>query len=252
MEARFRRGESSPIPRTAARHRFSETESVYLRYRVKYSENWIGSGRDYHPHEFHILTNEDDDYVGPSHTHLTLYVEHNYRAGGGIPIIGFQDGKNIDPDRVDLNLTAVSERRATAGCNGDPKGDRGDCYVAGGRHNNGRFWRAPRAALTRARFNGSREGWHTVEAYFQLNSIVAGKGYPDGIAQYWLDGQLLIDRRNVLFRTGEFPEMKFRHLLFAPYIGDGSPVDQSAWYDDILVMTGRPEKTHRGKGSSQG
>src|SRR6185436_8496564 len=81
IEIHFRRGDTSPTPRIAFRHLFPESESVYLRYWVKYSDNWVGSGKPYHPHEFMFLTNADDDYVGPSRTHLTAYVEHNYQNG---------------------------------------------------------------------------------------------------------------------------------------------------------------------------
>jgi hypothetical protein len=92
-----------------------------------------------------------------------------------------------------------------------------------------------------------------VEAFFKLNSIRKGVGQDDGIAQYWLDGQLIIDRHDVLFRTGAFPKMKFRQFMFAPYIGDGSPVDQKAWYDDFVVMTGRPDKLgETGTGKMEG
>ena len=36
------------------------------------------------------------------------------------------------------------------------------------------------------------------------------------------------------------PAMKFNQLLVAPYIGDGSPVDQTMWVDDLRVGTDRP------------
>ncbi|HEY2379358.1 MAG TPA: hypothetical protein VGH98_25480 [Gemmatimonadaceae bacterium] len=29
-------------------------------------------------------------------------------------------------------------------------------------------------------------------------------------------------------------------FIIAPYIGDGSPVAQSLWYDDLVVMTAPP------------
>src|SRR2546426_6910387 len=85
LEAHFPAGATTPTWGGAARHLFTETESVYLSYWVKYSANWVGSGQLYHPHEFQFLTNEDDPYMGPSFTHLTTYVEHNYQ-NGGIPV----------------------------------------------------------------------------------------------------------------------------------------------------------------------
>ena len=79
-----------------------------------------------------------------------------------------------------------------------------------------------------------------METFFRLNSIRGRQGQRDGIAQYWIDGQLVIDRHDVMFRTSSFPTMKFRQLLIGPYMEDGSPVEQTAWYDDIVVMTARP------------
>src|SRR4030095_9860153 len=44
---------------------------------------------------------------------------------------------------------------------------------------------------------------------------------------------------NVIIRTGANPDMKWNQFLIAPYIGDGSPVDQSMWVDNLLVATSR-------------
>ena len=79
-----------------------------------------------------------------------------------------------------------------------------------------------------------------VEAYFKLNTISGGKGVSDGVVQYWFDGQPTIDHRNVLLRTGANPTMQFNQIVLAPYIGDGSPVAQSMWIDNLTVGTGRP------------
>ena len=34
--------------------------------------------------------------------------------------------------------------------------------------------------------------------------------------------------------------MQFNQFLLTPYIGDGSPVDQYMWVDDLVVATSRP------------
>ncbi|MEO8138277.1 MAG: hypothetical protein ABI742_01465, partial [Gemmatimonadota bacterium] len=100
-------------------------------------------------------------------------------------------------------------------------------------------WRAAQPAFTTTPGPGYKNAWHKVEVYFQLNTIQAGKGQNDGIAQYWFDGQLLIDHQNVLFRTGSNPTMQFNQFLIAPWIGVGSPVAQTMWVDDVVVATGR-------------
>ena len=80
----------------------------------------------------------------------------------------------------------------------------------------------------------------TPEAYFQANSISGGVGVADGVIQYWFNGTLVIDRHDMMFRTGARPNIKFHQFLIAPYIGDGSPVDQYMWVDDLTVATAHP------------
>src|SRR5207247_7561937 len=58
--------------------------------------------------------------------------------------------------------------------------------------------------------------------------------------QYWFNGALVIDRHDILFRTGARPTIRFHQFLIAPYIGDGSPVDQYMWIDDLTLANGRP------------
>ena len=82
--------------------------------------------------------------------------------------------------------------------------------------------------------------WHLVEAYFRLNTIVSGKGAKDGVLRLWYDGSMIVDRTNVVMRTGANATMKFNQFLLVPYIGDGSPVDQTFWVDNLLVATDRP------------
>jgi hypothetical protein len=95
------------------------------------------------------------------------------------------------------------------------------------------MWNSPTARL-------ARNAWQRVEVYAQLNSVVGGIGQTDGVLKYWLDGALIIDRSNVIFRTGANPSMAFNQFVMAPYIGDGSPVDQRFWIDDLTVATSRP------------
>src|SRR3972149_7035938 len=88
-EAQFRPGPTTPA--RPSRHAFAETDSVYISFWVKFSANWIGSGKPYHPHFMHLVTNKNSAYVGPAWTHLTTYVEFI----GGTPRMAIQDGQNI-------------------------------------------------------------------------------------------------------------------------------------------------------------
>jgi hypothetical protein len=208
---------------------------------VKHSSNWVGSGKPYHPHLFHFLTTLDDQYVGPSWTHLTTYVEENVQADGGHAVLAAQDGANIDPAHINEDLTSVTENRAVSGCNGNPDGAPSiSCYQIGTDWYNGKGWTSSQPVFVDAQGPAYKGDWHKVEAYFKLNSIVNGIGQRDGVAQYWVDGALILDRQDVIFRTGAHPTMQFNQLLMAPYIGDGSPVAQTLWFDDLVVMTGPP------------
>ena len=239
LEATFNQGSSTPTFGNSMRIHFTPTESVYLSYWVKYSANWVGSGVSYHPHEFQFITDEDGQWIGPSATHLTTYVEHNYQ-NGGVPILAMQDALNIDVANVHQDLSQITENRAAAGCNGETDGYVTDCYQSGTAWRNVKQWKAAQAAFKPAPGPGYKNDWHHVEAYFQLNTIQGGKGQLNGIAQYWFDGQLLIDHQNALFRTGVHSTMKFNQFLIAPFIGVGSPVTQTMWVDDLVIQSARP------------
>lgn len=240
LEVHFTAGATVPTYGGASRHLFTASNTVYLSYWVKYSTNWIGSGQTYHPHEFYFVTNEDGQYIGPAATHLTAYVEDNYQ-NGGIPRLAMTDVLNIDQTKIGQNLVGVTEQRAAAGCNGNGDAYTTGCYsVGGGLYYNEKIWNAAQPAFLPNPGPGYKNDWHFVEAYFQLNTITNGIGQADGIAQYWVDGQLVIDAHNVLFRTGAHPTMAFNQFLLGPYIGDGSPVDQTMWIDDLTVGTSRP------------
>jgi hypothetical protein len=237
LECRYSAGGTKcPSP---ARHRFTPSDSVYLSYYIKHSANWVGSGRSYHPHMFNFVTDLEDAYVGPAYTHLTTYVEEN----NGYPVLAIQDAMNIDEARIGQDLTNVTEQRAVAGCNGDSDGHgAGSCYRSGSVYYNGKVWRGPSSVFfdsdpASPTYKGD---WHLVEAYFKLNSVVGGTGMNDGVIRYWYDGSLIINHSNVVMRTGRHATMRFNQFLFLPYIGDGSPVDQAFWLDDLMVAAARP------------
>jgi hypothetical protein len=238
LQMAFPVGATTPTKGGALRHLFTGTDRIYVSYWVKYSANWIGSTKSYHPHEFHVITDQDGAWVGPSTTHLTTYIEQNYQQGG-IPRLAIQDALNIDTTQINVDLTGITENRSVAGCNGSGDGYVGGCYQSGGLWRNEKIWNASGPAFLPNPGPGYQGDWHRVEVYFQLNSIQAGTGVADGIAQYWLDGQLLIDRQDIMFRTGRHSTMKFNQFVIAPYIGDRSTVAQTMWVDDITLATGR-------------
>ena len=239
-EYRFLSGATTPTTGGAQRHKFAPSSSVYVSYYVKYSTNYVGSGKAYHPHEFSILSTLDGEYDGPSQSYLDLYIEQSYQNGGR-PRLALQDNKSINYNSGPLpnNLVNVTENRSTGGCNGVVEANIfSECFDFGS------YWYNSKQLIGPVTFQpnpgpGYKSNWNFVEAYFQLNTIVDGIGRADGVMQYWFNGTLIIDRHDILFRTGARPTLQLNQLLIAPYIGDGSPVDQSMWIDNLRVATAR-------------
>jgi uncharacterized protein YjdB len=236
----FLSGATSPTSGGAQRHKFTPSNSFYVSFYVKYSTNWIGSGKLYHPHEFYVLSTLDGDYDGPSENFLDVYVEQNYQNGGK-PRLAIQDNKSVNYGHGPLpnNLIAVTEDRSVGGCNGVVETNiSSECFDFG------TYWYNDKQLLGPVVFQpnpgpGYKNDWNFVEAYFQLNTIVNGVGQANGVAQYWFNGTLIIDRHDILFRTGAHPTLQFTQFLIAPYIGDGSPADQSMFIDNLRLATGR-------------
>ena len=237
---RFPAGATTPTSGGSQRHQFTPTSSLYVSYYVKYSANYVGSGKAYHPHEFYILSTLDGQYDGPSENFLDIYIEQSYQNGGK-PRLAFQDNKSVNSSRGALpnNLIGVTEDRSTSGCNGVSETNIfTECYNAG------TYWYNSKQLIGPVVFQpnpgpGYKNDWNKVEAYFQLNTISNGIGQKDGVAQYWFNGALIIDRHDIVYRTGARPTLQLNQFLIAPYIGDGSPVDQSMWIDNLKLATGR-------------
>jgi uncharacterized protein YjdB len=241
LEAHFLKGATTPTWGGAARHLFTATPTLYVSYWVKYSDNWVGSGQTYHPHEFLVLSNLDGQWDGPSDNWLTAYIEHNYQ-NGGIPRLALQDNKAINTSYGSLprNLIGITEDRSTAGCNGVVEANVvTTCFNMPPWYNDKEL-QASRVWFQPSPGPGYKGNWNHVEVYLQLNSIVNGMGQADGVMQYWFNGSLAIDRHDVLMRTGVRSTIAFDQFLIAPYIGDGSPVDQTMWVDNLTVATSPP------------
>ena len=247
----FATGATGCTAGTPGRHPLTESESVYLGVWIKYSDNWVGSQRSYHPHEFHFVTTYDSQWVGPAFTHLTLYIEHV----GGTARLALQDSENVDLSCVllnndsfvgcdgDFDTYSFTEARSVASCNGlVGYVDGRDCFSYGGGYYSARFWDSPDVVFSDDAGDHYKADWHFVEAYFEMNSVVDGVGIADGKIRYVFDGETLISSDEILYRTGQHPDMAWNQFLISSYIGDGSPIDQTLWYDELVVGTGRPAR----------
>jgi hypothetical protein len=242
LEYHWTVGGTQPTSGGSMRRAFPPTTTLYVSYWVKYSGNYVGSGQRFHPHEFYVLTNADPAFSNLAFTTLTFYVQQVFGSNGGVPQLEIQDGRMVDTSRIGVNLIGITENRAVAGCNG--VGNTGgvtvngvfggsDCYSVGG----GEFWNSYMWNSPTVRFTPNT--WQLVEVYAQMNTVVGGIGQTDGVLKYWLDGALIIDESSVIFRTGANPNLAFNQYVMAPYIGNGSPVDQRFWIDNLTVATGR-------------
>jgi hypothetical protein len=174
--------------------------------------------------------------------YLDALLEENYQKaqGGVLGRVILQDARNINATPTPpWPNTEGTESRAVAGCNGVPDSLPATCYADGNPYtgwNNGKFITTPAAVFTDA----TKSAWHHVEIYLAMNSVVNGVGQLDGIVRYWVDGVLVMEHTNVLVRTGQRATMQFQQLMIAPYLGSGSPVDQTLWIDGLTVATGKP------------
>ena len=232
-------GATSPTGVAAARRDITPTDSVQLSYWVKVSTNWVGSGSFDQPHMHHFLTTEDDHWAGLSQSHLTIYDELNWESTGLFGRMAMQDDLLIDPANAttdgSIDLTGVTELRSIAGANGRPEtGMVWDVFQWLGAWWNYKILASPTAVIPAA----TKNQWHHIKSYWKMNTVLGGIGQPDGIMQYWVDDALILDRNDIYFRTGQDPTKQFNTYIFAPYMGDGSPVTQSMQIADIVVSTG--------------
>jgi hypothetical protein len=242
-------GTPSTCP-SPARHTFVATESVYASFWLKLSTNWVGSGLPYHPHMMHFINDLDGNWVGPSHTYLTTYME----VVGGRALLALQDAKNVDLGCIlrnddtfvgcggNFSTYVFGEDRSVCACNGlMGLVDGRDCFSNGdGTWYSARSWDYPGAFVDDAGpfYKGD---WHFVEIYFEMNTIAGGIAQADGKIRWLQDGVTLIASDNILLRTGQRPTLAFKQFAVMPYIGDGSPITQSFWLDELTVATARPD-----------
>ncbi len=222
----FARGAGSPDSGGAIRHKFTGTEELYVSYYVKYSSGYQGSGNSSHPHEFFILSDMDGDWSAPNYTYLQVKIEQNALR----PRIIFRDDKSINTSygTPETDLVGQTENRAVHGCNGEQDNIPTDCYQSGGRWYNSKHFLHDSALI-------STNQWHKVAVYVKLNSVTGTTTNADGIMQYWLDNTLVFDYNNLVIRTSARPAIKFSQFGIAPFIGNGSPVDQTFWVDDLVI-----------------
>jgi hypothetical protein len=205
---------SSPMRRL-----FLPTDRIYVAFDMKLSKGWGWSGRNYHPHLINLLTTENGKWHGPAASHLTLYIE---------PVAG----------KLRLAAQDIQNKDAPHGLTQGP--------LKGGY--NGKFYDSEKEVFltpTRSVSEGDTiEGWHRVEAYFQLNTLdlAADKPNRDGIVRGWFNGKLVVEHTDIVLRSTDFPKMQFNQFFVGPYFSPGLlPHPQKLWIDELVVARERIE-----------
>jgi hypothetical protein len=236
------------------RRKFTPTDKMYVSFYVKFQSGWRGSQLAYHPHILSVLSNLDGDWDAPGASFLNTYIEFVSDVGSPYairPQMAIQDAKRtnttygvngtpLSAGGTPVNISALTENRSVNSCNGYKSGaDSGSarsCYNEGTYWYSSTEWKAPGTSV-------SANAWHHVEAYFQMNSISNGIGQPDGIMQKWVDGVPVIDKTNVMYRTGSGTDAtkKWAQFDLQAYIGSpGAPINETMWLDELTVSTARP------------
>jgi hypothetical protein len=205
IEFHFPKGQLVPPAARGARHLFEPTETVYLRFYQKLSPGWGWTNRPYGPHLMLFMTTENGRFDGPAATHLTLYIE----PVNGKLRLGAQDIQNKDKPH------GLTQGPLRGGYNGKLY-DSAEVLFDDGR-------------------------WHLIEAMFKLNSLDVPNDRPraDGVLRGWVDGKLVLEKTDVVFRSTDFPAMKMNQFLMLPYFHHGVPHDQTLWIDELAVGTTR-------------
>lgn len=186
------------------RRLFEPTDEIYIRYYLRLSKGWGWSGQNFHPHLTHFMTTENAKFAGPAASHLTLYIE----PVNGKLRLAAQDIQNKDAPH------GLTQGPLKGGYNGMLYDSKEKLFVD--------------------------DQWHCVEAQFKLNTLDMAKDKPnaDGIIRGWFDGKLVIDQKDVILRSTDFPKMQFNQFIMAPYFGPGLlPHPQKLWIDELVIST---------------
>lgn len=220
------------------RHLFTPSATLYVSWYMKFGTStvtWQGSGQNYHPHIFHILTDADGDYASPPTNYLTIKLDSNvFRP----EIVGFDylriydDAGAVYPhNNATPSLLGTAAAHAVMGGNGFQATGVASFFAGPG---NTTYWRTAANKFT-------NNTWHHCEAYLAMNSIVGGIPQADGILRYTVDDVVVTNETAIYLRTAQFATQKFNQIAILPYIGDGSPIAQDFWLDNLIVADQPPE-----------
>jgi hypothetical protein len=213
----------------------------YFEYYAKYEDGWEGSHLPYHPHLFHFLSDEDGAFQGLSRTHSSLYFAGVSDADPPYairPTFHHQDmwRVNSDPGNAPaagtgIDLSGITEDRSANQCNTPaPTGATGTCYHDGLWWYSVNTWKSPTVTIPTGE-------WVRVVYYVKQNTFTNGVGNFDGVLRTWIGDELALEAENVLYTAGAFEGSTWNQIAIAPWIGAGSPVEQTMWIDELRIYS---------------
>ena len=143
---------------------------------------------------------------------------------------------NTSLGSVPNNLTATTETRSAAYCNGCKSGADcgvGDCWPHEGGYFSANYYLAPSVTV-------AKNEWVHIEAYYKMNTISGSVGQADGVMKLWVNGVIANNYTHIVYRTNQDATKKWAQMVIAPYIGDGSPITQTMWVDELIIGTDEP------------
>lgn len=54
----------------------------------------------------------------------------------------------------------------------------------------------------------------------------------------WVDGAIMIDKNNVIYRTNKHPNLKWATFVLGPYIGTAAIQTETMWMDELTIAMG--------------
>lgn len=241
---------TTPTNGGAMRHAITATDNLYISMYVKFQTGWRGSQQTYHPHMLTFPSDLDDEYCSLANNYLDTYLEFISDVGSPYtirPAWALQDAMRVNTGygTPPVDITATTENRSVNYCNGylagQSQGTVQTCYDATG---NGDYYSA--TGWKDTSHSLSTNEWHKVEYYYKMNSISGGHAVADGVMKGWIDGTQVFNYSNIVYRTNQDATKKWAQVVLSPWIGDGSPITQTMWIDELIIGTDEPYQTSTG------
>lgn len=213
------------------------TDEFLIEYYVKLDTGWQGSGQTYHPHFLGIMSEDDTDYQQPASSNSHLYFE--LLSDTSSPYTTYTNTLHQDTQRTNdsngtppVDLTSVTETRSANQCNtpyAESGATGGDCYNDGTDYSSWNRWKGDVSVPVNE--------WVKITSYIKSNTVTGGVANFDGILKTWVNDSLAVSSETVQFVTGAYDGKKWDKIILFPYIGDGSPISQSMWIDELEVWS---------------